>query len=420
VRAALAALLVGVHAAAMAAAPADPPDTTAEAQLRRVLVSVLQGRLVAALDEVDGLIGRYPNFRLAHLVRGDLLLARAKPLDGFGNTGHAALERLEELRAEAFARARGLREAPPAGSVPRDLLALAPAQTHAIVVDASRSRIYVFENSRDGPRLVADYYTTLGKRGTNKLRQGDQKTPIGVYHITTSIPGSKLPDLYGWGAFPIDYPNEWDRRAARTGHGIWLHGVPSENYARAPLASDGCIALANDEIAELAKRVQPGVTPVVIAERLEWVTPEAWRDERDRFMRGLEAWRVDWENRDLDRYLSHYDGEFLAGSTDRAAWSAHKRRVNAPKSWIKVGLANVSVLRSAGRGGVMAVTFDQDYRSSNLSQRARKRQYWVEQGGRWKIAYEATVGGWKLLLPESFPKGEKVSDVKPMLKGAGK
>ena len=418
-RAALAALLVGVHAAVMAAAPADPPDTTAEAQLRRVLVSVLQGRLVAALDEVDGLIGRYPNFRLAHLVRGDLLLARAKPIGGFGNTGHAALERLEGLRAEALARVRGLREAPPAGSVPRDLLALAPAQTHAIVVDASRSRIYVYENSRDGPRLVADYYTTLGKRGTDKLREGDQKTPIGVYHVTSSIPGSKLPDLYGWGAFPIDYPNEWDRRSAKTGYGIWLHGVPSENYARAPLSSDGCIALANDEIAELAKRVQPGVTPVLIAERIEWVTPETWRAERDRFLRGLDAWRADWESLELDRYLSHYDGDFRAGRTDLAAWSAHKRKVNAAKSWIKVGLANVSVLRSAGRGGVVEVTFDQDYRSSNLSQRARKRQYWVEEGGRWKIAYEAKVGGSKLLLPESFPKGKKVTDVNSMLKGAG-
>jgi murein L,D-transpeptidase YafK len=405
--AALAALLVGVHSAAMAAAPADPPATAAEAQLRRVLASVSEGRLNAALGEVDGLIARYPNFRLAHLVRGDLLLARAKRIDSFGNTGHAAPERLEGLRAEALARVRGLREAPSAGSVPRDLLALAPAQTHAIVVDASRSRIYVFENSRDGPRLVADYYTTLGKRGTDKLRQGDQKTPIGVYHVISSIPGSKLPDLYGWGAFPIDYPNEWDRRSARTGYGIWLHGVPAENYARAPLASDGCIALANDEIAELAKRVQPGVTPVLIAERIEWVAPETWRAERDRFLRGLEAWRVDWESRDLDRYLSHYAGEFRAGRTDLAAWSAHKRKVNAAKSWIKVGLANVSVLRSAGRQGVVEVTFDQDYRSSNLSQHARKRQYWVEEGGRWKIAYEATVGGSKLLLPESFPKGKK-------------
>jgi murein L,D-transpeptidase YafK len=265
----------------------------------------------------------------------------------------------------------------------------------------------VFENSRDGPRLVADYYTTLGKRGTDKLREGDQKTPIGVYHVTSSIPGSKLPDLYGWGAFPIDYPNAWDRRSAKTGHGIWLHGVPAENYARAPLASDGCIALANDEIAELARHVQPGVTPVVIAERLEWVTPEAWRAERDRFMRGLQAWRVDSESRDPDRYLSHYAGEFQAGRTDLAGWSAHKRKVNASKSWIKVGLANVSVLRSAGRGGVVEVTFDQNYRSSNLSQRARKRQYWVEEGDRWKIAYEANVSSSKLLLPESFPKGKK-------------
>ena len=406
-RAALAALLAGVHAAVMAAAPADPPATDAEAQLRRVLASVSEGRLNAALGEVDGLIGRYPNFRLAHLVRGDLLLARTKPISGIGDTGHGALERLAELRAEALARVRGLREAPTAGSVPRDLLAFAPAQTHAILVDASRSRIYVYENSRDGPRLVADYYTTLGKRGTDKLREGDQKTPIGVYHVTSSIPGSKLPDLYGWGAFPIDYPNAWDRRSARTGYGIWLHGVPAANYARAPLASDGCIALANDEISELAKRVQPGVTPVVIAERIEWVTPEAWRAERDRFMRGLEAWRADWESLDLDRYLSHYDGEFRAGGTDLAAWSARKRKVAASKSWIKVGLANVGVLRSAGRGGVVEVTFDQDYRSSNLSQRARKRQYWVEAGGRWKIAYEANVGDSKLLLPESFPKGRK-------------
>jgi DNA-binding transcriptional LysR family regulator len=94
-----------------------------------VLASVSHGRLNAALDEVDGLIGRYPNFRLAHLVRGDLLLARAKPIGGLGNTGHAAPERLEELRAEALARVRALDEAPRAGTVPRDLIALASLET---------------------------------------------------------------------------------------------------------------------------------------------------------------------------------------------------------------------------------------------------------------------------------------------------
>ncbi len=407
VRTAIALLLV--VPAALAAAEASEP---AEAQLRRVLARVAQGRLSAALEDVDRLVGRHPNFRLAHLVRGDILLARATPIRGLGNTGHAAPERLEELRAEALARLQALREGPPAGAVPRHLLLLAPAQSYAIVVDAYRSRVYVYENDRGMPRLVADYYSTLGKRGIDKLREGDQKTPLGLYHVTSMIPGAKLPDLYGWGAFPINYPNDWDRRAGKTGYGIWLHGVPRENYARAPRASDGCIALANDEIADLAKRVRPGATPVVIAERVEWVTPDELRAERSRFMAQLEAWRAEWESRDTDKYLSHYSRDFRAGTMDLAAWSAHKRAVNAGKAWIKVGLSNLSVLRTASTGAVFEVTFNQDYRSSNLSQRARKRQYWVEEDGRWKIAYENTVGAQKLRLPESFrsavkPKGAR-------------
>jgi murein L,D-transpeptidase YafK len=400
VKAALAILLV---VAAGAAHPGEP----AEPQLRRVLAAVAEGRLSVALQDVDSLISRHPNFRLAHLVRGDILLARATPIKGLGNTGHAAPERLEELRAEALARLQALREGPPAGAVPRHLLVLTPAQSYAVVVDAHRSRVYVYENDRGTLRLVADYYSTLGKRGIDKLREGDQKTPLGIYHVTSVIPGAKLPDLYGWGAFPINYPNDWDRRAGKTGYGIWLHGVPRENYVRAPRASDGCIALANDEIAELAKRVRPGATPVVIAERVDWVTSEELRAERGRFMTQLEAWRADWESRDTEKYLGHYARDFRTGATDLAAWSAHKRKVNAGKSWIKVRLSNVGVLRSAGKGGVIEVTFEQDYRSNNLSHRIRKRQYWVEEDGRWKIAYENTLGGQKLRLPESFKSAVK-------------
>ena len=405
-------LLCGAAALVMAAALPAALAASAEEQLRGALDTVAEGRLDAAIAGLDRLIERHPNFRLAHLVRGDVLLARARPLKGLGDTGHAAPDRLEALRAEAQARLRAAREGPPPGTVPRHLLALAPAQAHAMVVDAARSRIYVYENDGGELRLAADYYSTLGKRGIDKFREGDQKTPLGVYHVTSMIPGAKLPDLYGWGAFPINYPNDWDRRAGKTGYGIWLHGVPAENYARAPRASDGCIALANDEIAELAKRVRPGATPVVIAARVDWVTPEQLRAERVRFLGQLEAWRIDWESRDAQKYLSHYARDFRAGATDLSAWSAHKRRVNAGKNWIKVGLSNVSALRSAGQSAIIEVTFDQDYRSNNLSQHARKRQYWVEEDGRWKIAYENTLGGQKLRLPESFKSAVRT-------KGAG-
>ncbi len=375
----------------------------AEAQLKRVFEKVEQAQLGAALEEVDLLIARRPNFRLAHLVRGDLLLARARPITGFGNTGHAARERLDELRTEVSTRLRAYNDHPPSDLVPRYLLRFDPTQKYAVVVDASRSRVYLYENANGTPRLVEDYYTTLGKRGIEKEREGDQKTPIGVYEVTSKIPGSKLPDLYGWGAFPINYPNAWDRMRGKTGYGIWLHGVPSDTYARAPSASDGCIALANPDIEELGKRVQVGATPVIITDRVEWLTPEAWRAESSAFMRQLEAWRKDWESLDTGRYLAHYSRDFRSGSMNIAAWREHKQRVNAAKTRIKVSLANVSVFRNPGKQSLIAVTFDQDYRSNNLAQQTRKRQYWIEEDGRWKIAYEAPTQGAKFVLPESFP-----------------
>lgn len=60
------------------------------------------------------------------------------------------------------------------------------------------------------------------------------------------------------------------------------------------------------------------------------------------------------------------------------------------------------MLRSPGRSGPIAVTFDQDYRSSSFSQVTRKRQYWIEAGGRRRIAYEAPLSAPVLTLPESF------------------
>ncbi len=400
IAAALLALVSGAGAADGLHTRSNP--ARAEGQLQRIFEEIARNNISTALEAANQLTAAFPNFRLGHLVRGDLLLARAQPISSIGNTGHAGPDRLEELRAETQARVRAYADRPPEHLVPRHLLRFAPGQESAVVVDAGRSRVYVYEN-RDGvPRLVEDYYTSIGKRGIEKIVEGDQKTPIGVYHITSQIAGRKLPDLYGWGAFPINYPNEWDRLQRKTGYGIWLHGVPSDTYARAPLSSDGCIALANPDIETLAKRMQPGTTPVIIAKQIEWATRDAWRAEGDEFMRQLEAWRESWESLDNDRYLAHYARTFRSGSMDFDAWDAHKRRVNARKTWIKVALNNVSVFRSPAAGNPVVVTFDQDYRSSTFAQRTRKRQYWIVEDGRWKITYEAPVGRPVLALPESY------------------
>jgi murein L,D-transpeptidase YafK len=378
----LAALLLA--APLLAAAAATPED-----RLSRVFESIEANRLDDALKGVDELIRDYPNFRLAHLVRGDLLLARSRPLLTFGNVVKTVpQEKIDGLRDEALVRLRAQRQRPAEDRLPRLVLQLHSAQKHVLLVDSRRSRLYVFANDGGRPRLVADFYVTLGKNGMEKTREGDQKTPVGVYHVTSTLPRSKLTDFYGAGAFPINYPNEWDKRQGRNGFGIWLHGVPSDVYSRAPRASDGCIVLANPDFESVGRYVQVGLTPVIIADEVEWTDAAAVEAERASLAAAIERWRADWESRDTARYLTHYSPRFAAPGQNLASWSAHKRTVNGAKRWIKVGLSKVAMIRYPRERDFVVVTFDQDYRSDGLSNVMHKRQYWIQENGNWKILYE--------------------------------
>jgi len=362
-----------------------------ELLLNRAFEDIARQRFDAALGHIEALIRARPNFRLAYMIKGDLLLAKARPLATMGDAPNAPADRIVDLREEAVARLRAYRERPSSGQVPRYLLQLLPEQKYAIVVDTGRSRLYLFENEGGQPRYVADYYISSGKRGALKLREGDQKTPIGVYHVTASLPRKKLSDFYGDGAYPINYPNEWDRRQGRNGHGIWLHGTPRDTYSRPPRASDGCVVLTNPDLDAVAKILQIGLTPVIISEQIEWLGMDEWNAERASFLHDLDEWRADWESLDTGRYLRHYARNFSSSGQDLESWSRYKRQVNGAKSWVKVGLSNVSLFRSPGKEELMVVTFDQDYRSNNLSNTMKKRQYWQRDGGRWRIVYEGAV-----------------------------
>jgi murein L,D-transpeptidase YafK len=364
-----------------------------EALLQKAIEEIGRQRFDAALAHIDDLIRLQPNFRLAHLIRGDLLLAKVRPLSGLGG-GYGAgtsSERMVDFREEAIARLRALRERPSDERVPRYLLQLPQDQKYAVVVDTSRSRLYFYRNEDGKPKLVTDYYISSGKAGAQKTREGDQKTPIGVYHVTSSLPRAKLSDFYGAGAYPINYPNEWDRRQGRKGHGIWLHGTPSNTYSRPPRASDGCVVLTNADLEALGLNLQVGLTPVIISQEVQWTTTGEMAAERKEFFGALDRWRADWESRDTEKYLAHYSRQFSGAGESLESWSRHKRQVNAGKSWIKVQLANVSVLRDPGEKNMLVVTFDQQYQSSGLSNVMKKRQYWVNEGGRWRIVYEAAA-----------------------------
>ena len=370
-------------------APQTYSDSGPEPQLSRIFDEIEKNRLDVALNETEALLAQYPKFRLAHLIKGDLLLARSMPLSTFGNAKNAPQEKLSDLRDEAIARLKAYRNRQAtADYVPRYLLQMQPDQQHAIVVDTQRSRLYLYRNDNGRPRFVADYYVTQGKLGADKTREGDKKTPIGVYHVTSSLPAQKLGDLYGTGAYPINYPNEWDKRQGRKGHGIWLHGTPSDTYSRPPKASDGCVVLSNVDLDAVAKNLQIGLTPVIISNSIEWLSLDDWQKERATLNKKIDEWRSDWESRDINRYLRHYSSKFKTNDQTLEQYAQQKRQVNAGKEWIKVKLSNVSMFRDPGAADMVLVTFEQDYQSNNLNNQMKKRQYWVNEDGTWKIIFE--------------------------------
>lgn len=371
--------------------PNTVSDSGPEPQLNRIFSAIEQNQLDQALQLTDVLLRQYPNFRLGHLIRGDLLLARAKAISTFGAGGTGASDKVADLREEAIVRLKGYRSKPPANYVPRYLLQMKPDQKHAIVVDTQKSRLYVYANNQGKPQFVADYYISQGKLGANKINEGDKRTPIGVYHVTSSLPRDKLPDLYGSGAFPINYPNEWDKQQGRKGHGIWLHGTPSDTFSRPPKASDGCVVLANRDLDAIAKNLQIGLTPVIISNSVEWLSLDDWNRERNELNKTIQAWRTDWESRDTERFLQHYSRKFSAGGQNYDQFAVQKRQVNASKQWIKISVENLSVFRNPGKEELIVVTFDQKYRSNNLENTMKKRQYWKREDGKWKIIYEGTA-----------------------------
>lgn len=112
-----------------------------------------------------------------------------------------------------------------------------------------------------GERPIKVYSISLGFNGLNDKRSvGDGATPEGTYRI---ILKKDLGETKYHRALLINYPNERDRarykRARQLGGLIEIHGGRNEGLEE----TLGCVALDNDEMDDLFRRVSNG-TPVTI------------------------------------------------------------------------------------------------------------------------------------------------------------
>lgn len=139
-----------------------------------------------------------------------------------------------------------------------------PAPKFFYVADKSRKLLFQMEEKSGATSVAREFECIHGRVEGDKQKQGDLKTPEGVYFITQVIT-QKLDYMeYGPYAVALNYPNPADRLRRKTGSGIWLH---SKGRKITGITTRGCLAIDKGEIMEIAPLLKPG-TPVIVAEKV--------------------------------------------------------------------------------------------------------------------------------------------------------
>lgn len=378
-------------------APAATHIEDPETQLRLVYNSLGEGQRERALEQAEQLTLAFPNFQLGHLIYADLLnISAAQPQNESLLIPEQAgmRDRLQDLVLEAKRRLTHPSFTQVQGKKPAQLLMLGKEHPYLVVVDASTSRLYWFANKSlaDGQtqlELLSSTYASVGQNGVGKNKEGDGKTPLGVYFTQRNLPGSTLPDLFGAGAITLNYPNAIDLWRSRTGTGIWLHGTPRAQYTRAPLATDGCVVVANPKMERFLQLADSRMTPVIITEHMQWVDAQA---PLSALQSSLQETLGNWlqaRSKSVNDELTlrnHYSNRFERDGLDIGRWWEPLLRV-AQSTAHEEALQVTSAVLWKDQEDLAVITFKHS-RHPAWGNSEFWRTYWVHENGAWKIVFE--------------------------------
>ena len=287
-------------------------------------------------------------------------------------------------------------DTPPA-QLPSSLLDLGTgSNSFALVVDKSKSRLEIYRKlENDSIIRVATYRASTGLNGGDKQREGDERTPEGIYYFVRIREEDELLSKYGLRAFDMNYPNYFDQLEGKDGHGIWLHATDEPERLNEPRTTLGCVVVSNEDIREISKFITLYRTPIIISEHSSYSNLEHLKAERSRVNDFVSRWLDAWSTQNYSDYESCYSEEFRGGGSRRDAWFSRKRNVFNATSWAKIEIADMKMLRGEKK---YVVTFFQRYRSNMMD----------DTGIKW-VYLQENYGGFKIVGEEWFSVGNALS-----------
>lgn len=262
---------------------------------------------------------------------------------------------------------------------------------NAVIVEKDKRKLHVVRVTGDGVSIIKSVDVLVGKGNGDKASRGDLKTPEGVYRITSFLSGQRLIEMYGketakiygFGAFPLNYPNLLDTLNGKTGGGIWLHG--KEDNRQDP-ATKGCVALDNPDIRGLSQYFKPG-TPVIITRNALIGSSQTYRQSYDTARAAVNEFINAWQANSFDRFKNAYGKGFRSkDGKSLQAYLNYKKYLMDTYPDRKIAADNFRIFHES-KDEVVA-QFDQYYSAANMTVYGRKTLYFRNEGGQLKIVAE--------------------------------
>ena len=280
---------------------------------------------------------------------------------------------------------------------------------YAVLVDKSNQKVLVYHREHLlTPEKV--FACSTGENAGPKTKQYDKKTPEGIYFFTKSYLEEDLAPIYGVRAYPIDYPNVIDRKEGKYGHGIWFHGL---NKPLKPRDTNGCIALDNGDIEELASYIKLYETPIIISSKLKMIHISQLDQRRRALEEIIEGWRKAWEEKAVDQYISFYHKAFSGSGMNRLQWKNYKSGL---ANRYKVIQVEVRDLQLFSNDGLVMARFKQRFRGDRFESIGDKTLYFKKNSNQWKIFGEFFKEKQRRIIPVKEAIVTSLGDVKEFLK----
>lgn len=266
---------------------------------------------------------------------------------------------------------------------------------HVILVEKSTHKLHLYENSMTNPKLVKTYSTATGKFKGDKLISGDHKTPEGIYTIYDFLSKEELlrrhgkyAEIYGSGAFPMDYPNFMDERAGKTGGGIWLHSTDNDNRISKGLDSKGCVVLQNADLRDISQFIELNHTPIIVVQDVLYFSKSTWDRNRSEVSHSVTKWATAWQNKDFDTYINSYDSKnfYDRSKGNYNSYRAYKKAVFSRADNPNIKFDFISIMANSDYA---VVQLQQYYQSAVINDTGKKTLYLKKDANYdWKIVGE--------------------------------